>query len=41
MLYCGYLENRPCTIHLKLDTGMHRLGFEKKDLPEVIQLLAL
>jgi Alr-MurF fusion protein len=34
-----YLENRPCAIHLKLDTGMHRLGFEKNDLPEVIKLL--
>ena len=35
----NYLENRPCAIHLKLDTGMHRLGFEKNDLPEVIKLL--
>lgn len=26
-------------IHFKLDTGMHRLGFEKKDLPELITLL--
>ena len=26
-------------IHFKLDTGMHRLGFEKKDLPELIALL--
>lgn len=34
-----YLRGRPCAIHLKLDTGMHRLGFEKKDLPEVIRLL--
>ncbi|MFZ4399868.1 MAG: bifunctional UDP-N-acetylmuramoyl-tripeptide:D-alanyl-D-alanine ligase/alanine racemase [Bacteroidales bacterium] len=23
-------------IHIKLDTGMHRLGFEKNDLPELI-----
>ena len=30
-----YLGNRSCSIHLKLDTGMHRLGFEKHDLPEV------
>lgn len=26
-------------IHLKLDTGMHRLGFEKKDLDELINVL--
>ncbi|WP_232516299.1 bifunctional UDP-N-acetylmuramoyl-tripeptide:D-alanyl-D-alanine ligase/alanine racemase [Chitinophaga caeni] len=26
-------------IHLKLDTGMHRLGFEKKDIPRLIKLL--
>ena len=34
-----YLGNRSCSIHLKLDTGMHRLGFEKADLPELAQLL--
>lgn len=28
-----------CTIHLKIDTGMHRLGFENKDLPYLIELL--
>ncbi|MBN8640547.1 MAG: bifunctional UDP-N-acetylmuramoyl-tripeptide:D-alanyl-D-alanine ligase/alanine racemase [Flavobacteriales bacterium] len=26
-------------IHIKLDTGMHRLGFEEKDLPELISKL--
>ncbi len=26
-------------VHLKLDTGMHRLGFEKEDLPELVALL--
>lgn len=26
-------------IHLKLDTGMHRLGFEPKDIPELIAIL--
>jgi alanine racemase len=36
-----YLGQNPCAVHLKLDTGMHRLGFEKKDLPEIIQLLKL
>jgi len=26
-------------IHVKLDTGMHRLGFEEKDIPELINRL--
>ncbi|NVO02269.1 MAG: bifunctional UDP-N-acetylmuramoyl-tripeptide:D-alanyl-D-alanine ligase/alanine racemase [Bacteroidetes bacterium] len=26
----------PLPIHIKLDTGMHRLGFDEKDLPELI-----
>ena len=26
-------------IHLKLDTGMHRLGFEKNEIPELIEIL--
>ncbi len=26
-------------VHIKLDTGMHRLGFLEKDLPEVIDIL--
>jgi alanine racemase len=32
--------NQSSGVHLKFDTGMHRLGFETKDLPELIQLLA-
>jgi alanine racemase len=32
-------ENTQLPIHLKLDTGMHRLGFEDKDLKELIALL--
>ena len=31
------LKNFP--IHIKIDTGMHRLGFEKKDIPDLIQTL--
>lgn len=31
------LNNYP--VHLKLDTGMHRLGFEQRDLPALIQAL--
>ncbi len=26
-------------VHIKFDTGMHRLGFEKKDLPALVALL--
>jgi alanine racemase len=26
-------------IHIKIDSGMHRLGFEEKDIPELIQML--
>ncbi|MHB9056716.1 MAG: bifunctional UDP-N-acetylmuramoyl-tripeptide:D-alanyl-D-alanine ligase/alanine racemase [Paludibacteraceae bacterium] len=26
-------------IHIKIDTGMHRLGFEEKDMPELVDLL--
>jgi alanine racemase len=29
----------PVNIHIKLDTGMHRLGFEEKDLPQLLQEL--
>ncbi|MDD4922120.1 MAG: bifunctional UDP-N-acetylmuramoyl-tripeptide:D-alanyl-D-alanine ligase/alanine racemase [Bacteroidales bacterium] len=31
------VKNYP--IHIKLDTGMHRLGFEEEDLPELINQL--
>jgi Alr-MurF fusion protein len=31
--------NRPHPVHLKLDTGMHRLGFEAPEVQEVISLL--
>jgi Alr-MurF fusion protein len=34
-------ENKTtATIHLKLDTGMHRLGFEEKDLELLLQKIA-
>ena len=32
-------NSQPMAIHLKLDTGMHRLGFEKEKLPALLQLL--
>ncbi len=34
-----FIREGPITIHLKLDTGMHRLGFESFELAEVIRLL--
>ena len=30
-------EAHPLNVHIKLDTGMHRLGFSKNELPELIQ----
>jgi alanine racemase len=33
----AYTKDFP--IHLKLDTGMHRLGFEERDLPSLLELL--
>ncbi|HEY8513717.1 MAG TPA: bifunctional UDP-N-acetylmuramoyl-tripeptide:D-alanyl-D-alanine ligase/alanine racemase [Cyclobacteriaceae bacterium] len=32
-------SDTPCIIHLKLDTGMHRLGFEAQDLDELTEIL--
>jgi Alr-MurF fusion protein len=34
-----YLHGKPCKIHIKIDTGMHRLGFEPDDLDELILVL--
>ncbi len=34
-------KEKPLTVHLKLDTGMHRLGFESADLPALLEKLAL
>lgn len=34
-----YPPEQQAAIHLKLDTGMHRLGFEEKDLEKAIELL--
>jgi len=34
-----FLDGKFCKVHLKLDTGMHRLGFEEQHLAELIQLL--
>ena len=34
-----FLQGRNCKIHLKLDTGMHRLGFEEAELQIMIRIL--
>lgn len=34
------LNGANCKVHLKVDTGMHRLGFNERDLTEILQLLA-
>ena len=34
-----YLKGREIKIHFKIETGMHRLGFDEKDLEEAIHLL--
>jgi Alr-MurF fusion protein len=33
------VEKKSLAIHLKMDTGMHRLGFEQKDMDALIELL--
>ena len=32
-------EAHPLNIHIKLDTGMHRLGFDEQDLPQLIDIV--
>lgn len=34
-------KEKAMTIHIKLDTGMHRLGFEKADMPALAAVLKL
>lgn len=38
--YIKFLAGRAGTIHIKLDTGMHRLGFDENDVDELLQILA-
>jgi Alr-MurF fusion protein len=37
--YVKFLAGRQGTIHIKLDTGMHRLGFDENDISELISIL--
>ena len=34
-----FLHGEPCQVHLKLETGMHRLGFEDSEIEELISIL--
>lgn len=34
-----FTNGKACTIHIKLDTGMHRLGFVETDIPALIHTL--
>ncbi len=36
-----FLQGDPCDVHIKFDTGMHRLGFEEGDLNELISILTV
>lgn len=37
--FIDFLQDQPCTVHLEVETGMHRLGLEEENLDELIQLL--
>lgn len=37
--FISFLNGRSWKIHLKIDTGMHRLGFEQSEIKDLIQLL--
>lgn len=37
--FLQHLNGRPANIHIKIDTGMHRLGFSETDMDELIQML--
>lgn len=37
--FISFLEGKPWNIHIKIDTGMHRLGFEPEEVEGLITLL--
>ncbi len=36
--FSQFIDGRPMTIHIEVDTGMHRLGFDEGNLPEIITI---
>jgi Alr-MurF fusion protein len=38
--FVNFLRGRNAKVHIKIDTGMHRLGFEESDLPALISILS-
>lgn len=38
--FISFLDGKTWNVHIKIDTGMHRLGFEEEDVPQLIQLLS-
>jgi len=39
-IFIKNIGNEPASIHLKIDTGMHRLGFELKDIDVLLNVLS-
>ena len=37
--FAAFLGDRPCNIHVKVDTGMHRLGFDENEIDALTTLL--
>ncbi len=37
--FSQFIEGQSAVIHMEVDTGMHRLGFDEGDLPEIISIL--
>jgi alanine racemase len=37
--FLSFLHGRSCDVHLKIDTGMHRLGFDAKQVDALIEIL--
>lgn len=37
--FCHFTEGKQAALHIEVDTGMHRLGFDESDLPAIISLL--
>lgn len=36
----GFTNETPANIHLKIDTGMHRLGFVKSEIEEMLEIIS-